>query len=112
MSTNNANAASTAAHTSSYTLSIDGMTCGHCVQAVTKALGTVPGLVVGSVAVGRAQITAPDGLTVARAVNALGEAGYAARASVASTGAAAGQSPGASCCGGGNRNAARGSCCG
>jgi copper chaperone len=94
------------------TLAIDGMTCGHCVQAATKALGTVPGVVVESVAVGGAEITAPDGLTVARAINALGEAGYAARASEVSAGAAAGRAPGASCCGGGNRDAARRSCCG
>ncbi len=112
MNTVTTNPSSTTARPSSYTLSIDGMTCGHCVQAVTKALADVPGLGVRSVAVGSAKITAPDGLTVARAVNALGEAGYAARASEASAGPAAEKAPGASCCGGGNKNAARGSCCG
>ncbi|QOJ16353.1 MAG: heavy-metal-associated domain-containing protein [Phycisphaeraceae bacterium] len=72
------NPPSTTADPGSFTLTIDGMTCGHCVRAVTKALAAVPGVGVRSVAVGRAEITAPDGLTVAQAVNALGEAGYAA----------------------------------
>lgn len=112
MNTTTTSPSSTTARPSSYALSIDGMTCGHCVQAVTKTLAGVPGVAVRSVAVGSAEITAPDGLTVARAVNALGEAGYAARASEASAGAAAGKTPVASCCGGGNKNAARGSCCG
>ena len=92
--------------------SVDGMTCGHCVQAVTKALAAVPGVGVRSVAVGRAEITAPDGLTVARAINALGEAGYAAKASEVSAGTAAQAVPGASCCGGAKKDAARGGCCG
>ena len=30
--------------TRSVTLAIDGMSCGHCVQAVTKALSAVPGV--------------------------------------------------------------------
>ena len=83
MNTTTTNPASNLTGPASFTLSIDGMTCGHCVQAVTKVLAAVPGVGVRSVAVGSAQITAPDGLTVARAVNALGEAGYAAKASEA-----------------------------
>lgn len=94
------------------TLSIDGMTCGHCVRAVTEALAAVPGVGVRSVAVGSAQITALDVLTVARAVNALGEAGYEAKASEVSAGTAAQAVPGASCCGGAKKDAARGRCCG
>ncbi|MGQ0627225.1 MAG: heavy-metal-associated domain-containing protein [Phycisphaerales bacterium] len=90
------------------TLSIDGMSCGQCVQTVTKALAAVPGVGVRSVAVGRAEITAPDGPTVSRAVNALGEAGYTARASAESAEAGAGRAPAAACCVGGNKNAAHG----
>lgn len=96
----------------SFTLTIDGMTCGHCVQAVTKALATVPEVAVRSVGVSNAQITAPDGLTVARAINALGEAGYSARASEASPGTGTQAAPGAPCCGGTKNSAARGGCCG
>lgn len=82
-----------------FTLSIDGMTCGHCVQAVTNALAAVPGVAVRTVAVGSAQITAPDGLTVARAMAALDDAGYPARASESRTGSAARAAAGAACCG-------------
>jgi len=95
-----------------FTLTIDGMTCGHCVQTVTKALASVPGVAVRSVAVGSAQITAPDGLTVAKVVEVLGEAGYTARASELTPGTATDAGPGASCCGGAKKNAARGGCCG
>jgi copper chaperone len=112
MNTTTTNPASNLTGPASFTLSIDGMTCGHCVQAVTKVLAAVPGVGVRSVAVGSAQITAPDGLTVARAVNALGEAGYAAKASEASAGTPGGAALGASCCGGAMNNAARGGCCG
>lgn len=62
------------------TLSIDGMTCGHCVQAVTKALSAVPGVKVRSVAVGSAVIETADGWTTGKAVAALDEAGYPAKA--------------------------------
>jgi copper chaperone CopZ len=71
------------------TLAIDGMNCRHCVNAVTKALVGVPGVEVRSVAIGNAQITAPDRLTVDRAVAALDDAGYSARASEAQAGVAA-----------------------
>jgi len=104
------------------TLNIDGMTCGHCVQAVTKALSAVPGVKVRSVAVGSAVIEAVDGLTTGRAVDALDAAGYPAKA-VGDAGAASAASPakaGGGCCGGA-RNAAAdrtpgakgsGGCCG
>ena len=39
-------------------------------QAVTKALSDVPGIAVCSIELGSAQITATDGITVARAVAA------------------------------------------
>ena len=84
------------------TLSIDGMTCGHCVQAVTKALSAVPGVKVKSVAVGSAVIEANDGLAVGKAVAALEEAGYPARAAadVAVMAAASPTRNGGGCCGG------------
>lgn len=62
-----------------YTLAIDGMTCGHCVHAVSATLSEIPGVAVRSVAIGSAEIEAPDGLTVAAAITALDEAGYQAR---------------------------------
>lgn len=111
MNTTTTNLASTTASPASFTLTIDGMTCGHCVQAVTKALAGVTGVTVRSVAVGSAEITAPDGLTVARAVNALGEAGYEANASEPSAGTGAQAASGGSCCGGARKTAARGGCC-
>lgn len=112
MNTTTTNRSSTISGPASFTLTIDGMTCGHCVQAVSKALAGVTGVTVRSVAVGSAEIAAPDGLTVARAVNALGEAGYAAKASEPSAGTGAQAAPGGSCCGGAKTNAARGECCG
>lgn len=84
------------------TLTIDGMTCGHCVQAVTKALSAVPGVTVKSVAVGSAVIETADGWTTGKAVAALDEAGYPAKAMGESTGSAATMPArsGGSCCGG------------
>lgn len=64
-----------------YTLAIDDMTCGHCVRAVSEALGKVPGITVRSVAVGRAEIEAPDGPSVAAALAAVDDAGYPVRIS-------------------------------
>jgi copper chaperone len=103
-------------------LAIDGMTCGHCVQAVTKALSAVPGVTVKSVAVGSAVIEAVDGWTTGKAVAALDEAGYPAKA-VGEAAAASATMPAKSggCCGGGARSTAAnratdakasGGCCG
>lgn len=84
------------------TLTIDGMTCGHCVQAVTKVLAAVPGVKVKSVAVGSAVIETADGWATGKAVNTLEEAGYPAKA-VGDTSATAPTMParsGGGCCGG------------
>jgi copper chaperone len=58
------------------TISISGMSCGHCVSAVRKALGAVPGVVVEDVTVGSATVsvdTAHRSLTaVETAINAAG----------------------------------------
>ena len=103
-------------------LAIDGMTCGHCVQAVTKALSGVPGVTVKSVAVGSAVIETADGWAAGKAVAALDEAGYTAKA-VGPAAAASAPMPAKSggCCGGGARSTAAnqapdakasGGCCG
>jgi copper chaperone len=84
------------------TLNIDGMSCGHCVQAVTKALSAVPGIKVKSVEVGSAVIEAADGGATSKAVAALQKAGYPAKA-VGDVAAAAHSMPaksGGGCCGG------------
>lgn len=95
---------------SRYTLAIDDMTCGHCVRAVSGALGLVPGVTVRSVAVGSAEIEAPDGLTVAAALAAVEEAGYPVRVreSKSQSDAAAQKA----CCGSGDPGNARRGCCG
>ena len=84
-------------------LSIDGMSCGHCVGQVTKALQTVPGVVVEQVVVGKAQVSFDPAKASRDAVaGAVTKAGYAAKvegpaeaASCAPTAKAAG---GCSCC--------------
>lgn len=87
------------------TLRIDGMTCGHCVAAVTKALSAVPGVKVRSVAVGSAVIETVDGWATGKAVNALDEAGYPAKAvgDAAGAGSPMPAKSGGGCCGGANR---------
>jgi copper chaperone CopZ len=61
-------------------LAIDGMSCGHCVARVKRALEQVPGATVGEVTVGTATVdidpaeTSPDAL-----VQAVDRAGYPAR---------------------------------
>ncbi len=64
------------------TLEVDGMSCGHCIKAVHRALERVTGLIVRSVALGTVEIDlevpgpAPDSV-----ITALAEAGYPARVS-------------------------------
>lgn len=73
------------AATSPLTLAIDGMTCGHCVAAVTRALAAVPDIVVGAVTVGSATVAltgtgATDPRRMAAVVeNAIADAGFTAR---------------------------------
>jgi len=103
------------------TLSIDGMSCGHCVNAVTKALSAVPGVHIHSVAVGTAQIEAKDSSAAGHAVAALQAAGYPARAMAAD--ASVLSKPAAGCCGGASKagvgagagvsgSTSKGGCCG
>jgi copper chaperone len=59
------------------TLAISGMSCGHCLNAVNHALGTVPGIEVKSVVIGRAELRVPDGVDgEAQAKAAIEQAGY------------------------------------
>jgi copper chaperone CopZ len=57
-------------------LTIDGMSCGHCLNRVQKALATIPGIQVTSVQIGRATLeydpatTTPD--EIAAVVSATG----------------------------------------
>lgn len=59
------------------TLQITGMTCGHCVAGVTRALKGVPGVTVDQVAIGSASVaydaTATTPTDIAKAVE---EEGY------------------------------------
>ena len=86
-------------------LEIEGMSCGHCVEAVGRALRGVEGLEVRSVRVGGAQVVAGGPGTIARAIAAIEEAGFSARAVVAGGAGPESAGPGCSCCcgGGGGR---------
>ena len=61
------------------TLKIDGMSCGHCVGAVTKVLKAVPGVEVDRVAIGSA-VVHYDAATVSpgQIAQAVTDDGYAA----------------------------------
>ena len=60
-------------------LEIDGMSCDHCVRAVTTALRALPGVLVEEVAIGRATVdydparTAPE-----QVMEAVADEGYEA----------------------------------
>ena len=61
------------------TLAITGMTCGHCVAAVKKALAAVPGVVEVEVTLSppRAMVSFdPSGTTVEMLTKATAEEGY------------------------------------
>ncbi len=63
------------------TFVISGMTCGHCLNAVNRALAQVPGIEVESVQIGRARVRVPGaGDAAARARAAIEEAGYTVEA--------------------------------
>ena len=75
------------------TLSISGMSCGHCVAAVRAALDAVPGAQVQDVRVGSATV-AVDGEGPAALIAAVEDAGYDATLGAASaTAADAGPAP-------------------
>jgi copper chaperone len=61
-------------------LTIDGMSCGHCVKAVTLALQHVPGVEVRRVDVGTAEVVVDDSVaTRGQLTEAIEEAGYTLR---------------------------------
>jgi copper chaperone len=57
-------------------LTIQGMSCQHCVRAVREALGGVPGVGGADVAVGHAKVEANDDVTRAALAAAIAEAGF------------------------------------
>ncbi|HUG27083.1 MAG TPA: cation transporter [Gemmatimonadales bacterium] len=61
------------------TIHINGMSCGHCLNAVNTALAAVEGVTVGSVRIGRAEVSYDPSVTdPAQIVAAIEEAGYGA----------------------------------
>jgi copper chaperone len=81
------------------TLSIDGMSCGHCVASVRKALGTVPGLEIRDVRIGSAELALDGTVTpvIDAALAAVQDAGYEA-AVVATSPTGESSSVGGTCC--------------
>ncbi|GJG89613.1 copper ion-binding protein [Gemmatimonadetes bacterium T265] len=61
-------------------LAIEGMSCGHCVASVRRALGTLDGVEVQDVAVGAARVAYDPARTRADAIaEAVRDEGYAAQ---------------------------------
>ena len=58
------------------TIHISGMSCGHCLNAVSQAIREVPGIEVRSVLIGRAELRVFDGDATARVRAAIENAGY------------------------------------
>lgn len=77
-------------------LSISGMTCGHCVASVRKALEEVPGVHVQNVGIGSAAVHLGAGATTDAVLASVADAGYEATVAGAGEAPAAG---GGSCCG-------------
>ena len=62
-------------------LEIQGMSCGHCVAAVSEALRELPGVTVERVAIGSAAVSyEPDQVSVDDITLAVEDAGYSAQA--------------------------------
>lgn len=60
------------------TLKVTGMTCGHCVAAVTKALENVPGVEKADVSLEKAQAVVSGDADKQAMVDAVKEEGYEA----------------------------------
>jgi len=61
------------------TLTISGMSCGHCVSAVKQALGEVNGVTIEQVAIGSATVQYDPAVVQPSAIaDAVSDAGYAA----------------------------------
>ncbi len=62
------------------TINVEGMSCGHCVHAVTRALKSVNGVTVENVAVGSATVSYdPADASVDQITRAVEDAGYEVR---------------------------------
>lgn len=62
------------------TLDIEGMSCGHCLNAVNRALAALPGVEIESVRIGRADVRFDETVTdTARIEAAVADAGYRAK---------------------------------
>lgn len=62
------------------TLKVDGMSCGHCVKAVEKALQSVEGVSLEALAIGSATVSFdPTRTTLGALIDAVSDAGYEAR---------------------------------
>jgi copper chaperone CopZ len=60
-------------------LHIDGMSCGHCLNAVNRALAEMPGVEVDTVRIGRAELRYDEArVSPAQLEAAVAEAGYRA----------------------------------
>ncbi len=60
-------------------LNISGMSCGHCVQSVRKALTSLPGVEIKNVEVGRAEVDYdPAQVQPAQIVSAIDRQGFQA----------------------------------
>ena len=57
-------------------LHIEGMSCGHCLNAVNQALSGVPGVKIEHVRIGRAEVVVPDASVSDTLVEAVESAGY------------------------------------
>jgi copper chaperone CopZ len=61
------------------TLHIEGMSCGHCLNAVNRALSAVPGVKIDGVRIGRAEVTYDETTTQPSDLEtAVADAGYRA----------------------------------
>lgn len=66
------------------TVFVEGMSCGHCLNAVNRALAGVPGVRIVSVSIGRAIVEHETPTALEQAVAAVSAAGYRATRSPAS----------------------------
>ena len=57
-------------------LSISGMSCGHCVAGVRKAIEAVPGTTVRDVRVGSAEVALDEGTELTTVISSVRDAGY------------------------------------
>lgn len=76
---------------------VDGMSCGHCVEAVTRAVHSVDPKAQVAVDLQRGRVEAQTGADAQVLIRAITEAGYAARPSAAEP---AGRARRSGCCGG------------